>query len=1092
MKSISLAAGKHLLKYAVRVVEAILLVTVLAVAVLAWRLSQGPLSLDRSAPYIESALAELTPGYAFDVGHVSLSWRESGSRPSLEVSEVSLLRTTGEPVAALEAMDIRLDISSLLRGTIAVDHIGLFKPVVRLTRRANGEITVGLASTTSTATPATASDTTPASSSWMDGVLASRADGPRGAALLDTIEIRDFTLIVDDQARGRQWVVPEAQLQVLRQESDIQLGASLPLSGGGGAAMLDLAGRYVYATRAMGVTATFTEVRPDALAELLGITGAEGFGLPIQGTVEAELALTTAVPTISLLKFDLKAGAGTITLPERLGGATEIAGIDVRGTSTADFNDVTLENVTIRPAGIDGDPVITLTGRAGGLKSVPAIDLEAAIPTLSLKALTTLWPEGIKRNTRGWIERNLEGGSITGLTAKAVLGGPSVDEIDATSLDLQADLNNLRVNYITGMPRIEGTTGRLKLDLRALVIDVSKGHVPDPVSGAGLSIRRGDLRFGDLSADKQDADFTIDIDGSLGDVLRFIDHPPLGYAKAMNVKSEGASGSAKVKLKLQFPLISALRLADLKIDVNADVEKGHIENVTFGLPLDDATLNLHVTDKQLDAKGTAKLGPIRSGLTWHENFGGGEFRSQYALDAIIENEHRPLIALGRAPFTAPYMDGPVRTEVVYTTQRDGTATLVAEADLTNMNMAVPELQWSKPAGRVARGQAEVLLRDGALDQVRKFTIIGGDDLSVEGRVEFGPQNALSRVSVSESRIGRTRLAADLVYTPEGVMDLEVRGREFDAGYFWKDLGKDESRGRASGDAGKEELPINLRAVFDRMWLSNEAGGEFQQVRLVFERDKKAIQKIDLSGRVPSGAPFTLVLANEGDGRKFEGSSADAGDFIRALGLFDDMQGGTIDLKGSISPVGVVDGIAEISDFKLREAPLVARVLSVAALTGIVDALRGDGISFSTLRVPFAYSGSTLQLKEAEMYGSSLGMTMSGNYTFGSAVIDIEGTLVPAYAINSMFNFIPLVGDILSGGEKGSGIFAATYRWQGPTATTTPSVNPLAALAPGILRKFFSIFQSSPAKVPPPAAENPPAPPPAELAPVAPVAPVAPS
>jgi len=47
------------------------------------------------------------------------------------------------------------------------------------------------------------------------------------------------------------------------------------------------------------------------------------------------------------------------------------------------------------------------------------------------------------------------------------------------------------------------------------------------------------------------------------------------------------------------------------------------------------------------------------------------------------------------------------------------------------------------------------------------------------------------------------------------------------------------------------------------------------------------------------------------------------------------------------------------------------------------------------------------------------------------------------------------------------------------------------LAPGILRKFFSIFQSSPAKVPP-AAENPPVPPPAELSPTLPVAPIAPS
>ena len=73
-------------------------------------------------------------------------------------------------------------------------------------------------------------------------------------------------------------------------------------------------------------------------------------------------------------------------------------------------------------------------------------------------------------------------------------------------------------------------------------------------------------------------------------------------------------------------------------------------------------------------------------------------------------------------------------------------------------------------------------------------------------------------------------------------------------------------------------------------------------------------------------------------------------------------------------------------------------------------------------------------------------------------MNFDGTLIPAYTLNSALSSIPLLGDILSGGEKGGGIFAATYSYRGDVATAQPSVNPLATLTPGFLRHIFDIFK----------------------------------
>ncbi|MBI2586475.1 MAG: hypothetical protein HYW28_11510, partial [Rhodospirillales bacterium] len=71
--------------------------------------------------------------------------------------------------------------------------------------------------------------------------------------------------------------------------------------------------------------------------------------------------------------------------------------------------------------------------------------------------------------------------------------------------------------------------------------------------------------------------------------------------------------------------------------------------------------------------------------------------------------------------------------------------------------------------------------------------------------------------------------------------------------------------------------------------------------------------------------------------------------------------------------------------------------------------------------------------------------------------DINGTVVPAYAINSALGRLPVIGDIFTGGEKGGGVFAANFAMSGPTTDPKVTVNPLSALTPGIFRNVFDIF-----------------------------------
>jgi len=81
---------------------------------------------------------------------------------------------------------------------------------------------------------------------------------------------------------------------------------------------------------------------------------------------------------------------------------------------------------------------------------------------------------------------------------------------------------------------------------------------------------------------------------------------------------------------------------------------------------------------------------------------------------------------------------------------------------------------------------------------------------------------------------------------------------------------------------------------------------------------------------------------------------------------------------------------------------------------------------------------------------------------------MTGTFVPMYGLNNMFGQIPIVGLILGGGSN-EGLFGVTYEIVGTPGQPVLNVNPISAIAPGVLRKIFQFNpgkQNTPTEFPP--------------------------
>ena len=81
------------------------------------------------------------------------------------------------------------------------------------------------------------------------------------------------------------------------------------------------------------------------------------------------------------------------------------------------------------------------------------------------------------------------------------------------------------------------------------------------------------------------------------------------------------------------------------------------------------------------------------------------------------------------------------------------------------------------------------------------------------------------------------------------------------------------------------------------------------------------------------------------------------------------------------------------------------------------------------------------------------MTIQGNMDRSLNNINLSGSVIPAYVLNSLLSKSPLLSQIITGG-KHEGIFSVSYTVQGSRANPIVRVNPVSLFTPGFLRKIF--------------------------------------
>lgn len=778
----------------------------------------------------------------------------------------------------------------------------------------------------------------------------------------------------------------------------------------------------------------------DAALSTEGLSGLAGPLHPLLtgNTIDVPVAVNAQVRADGALSVtaDVRASGGRLVLPEFWARPVDLGNLSTRLVWDGAARAARLESLSATLGGVK-------IASADGRWSADSHEARLRIGPVSARQLRTLWPRGVVEGGRKWVVRNLAAGTVPRLDLVLTRNGAE------QTADLGFDFQDLTVHYRKPMPPVVKGTGSARLIGDTLRFDVTKGAINGvDVAGSVVSL--------DHLASKGDAEAVIDLKGrgAIYRLLQVLDSEPLGYITAFGLKPTDVAGRMAMTGRLTVPLRSNVGMDDVDFNGAAEGFDVGLPNVLDSHDLTRGAVMVRVDRRHLEAEGTAFVGPQFANIRWTENFvAGGRPSSRYHVLARTDGDR--LTRLGYDGIGA-LVEGPIDLTLDLVGRGQAIEYGRVNASLLDSTVNMRNLGIVKRRGEAARATFS-LKRTGSQYQVEDLAVTSAR-YRATGRGVLDPQRETRQWFLDRVETPYYIAAADVLDVDRQPLRLAIRGEVLDLKPLVDSI-------MAADDSG---APGTSAVETESVWPDMVGGGSFKRVLLYhgqevrsaslsFETDDNLLSALRFSGKLDGTSDLSARVETQGARRRFRLAASQAGELARALDFYANGSGGGLVVEGDMRGTGrtlEMDGVIRMTDFRLTEAPVLARILGFASLTGLADTLSGRGIRFETARVPFTLRQGVFSARNGYVTGPALGITLEGQVGKSLGNVHLKGVVVPSYSVNSLVGKIPLLGPLVTGGRH-EGLIGFNYRIEGALREPEITVNAASGLTPGFLRLFLS-------------------------------------
>lgn len=1105
-------AARLAVLYVLEAFAALLALAIFAGGAILWRLAEGPLDAEAFRPAATEALLSSVGADIASIGALEVSFDPEAAALVITATDVTAARAGGEVVVSSPRIETALALDLLVTGRAAPVRISAMGGAFSLVRTSDGRFVAGLGGPEAVR----AQSATRGAGGGLNAFASSLgAEGAGPLSRLRAIDLRDVDLRVIDEQSGWSLIFQDARADLVLDDDGVTGDLSGGLITSAGLAPVALRVEAGRSLDAVFVDLRVRDLVPAAAAPLRGpyarlsaIDAPLALDLVLDASAEdglravlAELRAEPGALRIGGQMFELEGARLSVALDAEAGALdinqvridSDIAEIDVTGR-VFDFSaydaalptearyDLALSAGRFAWPGFFPEPVswesamlsgalnsatpeivfdqlevlspgvralmegrLSVADTAVGLR--PVIRLSGPIEgQLSKADVLRHWPVNFALGARDWVRDSIIDGQLS--NARLDLDIPAealaVRQLEDEHLNLQFEFSGADVRYMSTMTPLRGLAGEAVLRGNSLALTGRDGRIgPLEIDTIFVDIPR-------LNPKGSPARFGGTGRGSVQAVLALLSQPPLDLASSYGIDPSAFEGAGEMSFEISRPMLRTVPPEDLGYRASGRFENVSAPSGFDGVRLENGVVEIEASQEGLSAEGVADLAGSRAEVAWRETFGLGEDADSSEVTITTRMTARGLDQLG-LPLRR-FLDGAVGVDGTVTGRGFDFRTVSLALDLQDAAVALPAGLWDKEPGEPAAAAFEAEFPPGG-GVVMQALSVDAQALTMRADAEIAPDGRLAGATVQTLEIpGRMDLSftADRPEGLDGVLRLQLNGDYLDAGELFS-IG-------APGGGLAVTAPVQLDAAIARV-LVRDVG--FSGVGLTARLGPGGLESASLSARTDaSEAPVQLSFApdaNADDGtRRLRMETGDAGSVLNALAGYDNASGGVLAINATAPPVGLdgpIEGELTADAFVLERMPLLARVLAAGSLEGLAGLLSGQGITFDQMDGRFVWQDGVLEMRNSRVVGPSLGVTWTGLVDFTDPRIDVDGTILPSYGVNSVLGSLPVFGELFTG-RPGEGVIGVTFSASGPFDQTRVTANPLSALAPGVFRRMF--------------------------------------
>jgi flagellin-like hook-associated protein FlgL len=1001
----------------------------------ALRLLAGPIDLDFLRTMLGQEFETPAGKMRVHADRVFVEWSALSQPMRLVLSGLRVTNDINQVVATAPSVALSFDPRSVIRGRLLPTAIVVDQPTLDADiAREGGMLRQVLAKTDAN------SDGGEVVGLLIDQLLAE----PNHTSLLgqlDTVLVERAKVTLRDVPSGVLWVAPSVQARLKRDASGVIISASARFLSPTTPIDVALSGIYSRDRSRISIEANIDGLKPSMLAGLsTDATVLRGIDIALSGRIRIDTSGTGEIRTVAI---DVTGGDGRLTLPGILPVSHKVRSVAAHATIDAASHTAKIERVDVDV----GAAKVHISGTGARTEQGQVFTGRAEVKGIPVDNMADYWPIDFAPGGRAWAMANLNSGTLD-IAAEFGLSAPG-DDISQLKVDRNVaflDYRGMTVHYMPHMPELQQVSGKARYEGGTLHFDVAGGTAVNlAVTGATIDLTGLD------GPPPHQAAIHMPIKGTAPAVIALLARPKLGLPRDVLYDPKRLGGDVAVEVTLVFPLLNALTVADIDIKAEAALSGFSLKNAIGSVDLTEAVGRVIYANSELSVNGVGKFDGNAVEISWRELFQPkAPYHQRYELKGTI-----PSALIAKAGFASPepFITGPINvTSLRYQVAANNSSELHARFDLKGAKAAFAPLEWTKEAGSDGLLIFAMKLAAGGKPATAEFEAKGGG-LATKGQVQFGADSTVQQVTFSQFALGRTDVAIDWKPGP-GRVDISLKGRSLELAKVRQAIkGRDDfAKGNPGAAAATAHESSRVSAQIDQVLTKRGSLGALNgRLEMAGER----LTSAEVSMTAGKGATFRVQPASQGRSVAFYVS--DFGLILREAGWLDGLIGGYLDFRGRFNDAiagSPLDGTLKLGPYRMQK---VTPRADVDSLNSTIDGLNRAGDAqqqFDGLDANIAKVGDRIEVKNGRTSGKSIGLTTAGTLDLANDTARLRGVVVPGFALNNLLSNVPLLGPLLTGG-KNAGLFAITYKLEGPFDDLKSDINMMSALTPGALREIFT-------------------------------------